>query len=406
MKLLTFFAVFFTLLVQIVPAQDSSFKEQLLAARQREKERPARERARRSMTLEQQLTQGDGGEEYPEDTMDWGNGFSEGLAKVTVHGKAGFIDRSGKLVIPARLKDAGQFSEGLAPYETSGGRWGYIDKQGKTVIAPRFDWATTFHEGRALVQAGELWGYFDTTGAMVVRPQFLEASGFYEGLAHVAVAPNTGSNERPWKHGFIDRSGKFVIPPTWDYADDFSEGRTIVDHTVRFVNDPKYGNNVVGFSQIIDQTGATIAELGPNHVFGYSENLLVVEKGRTAKGFPTYIFMDRDGNRQPREFESLSPFAEGLASARRDGKDGFINHQGEFVIEPRFEMVHSFSEGLAAAAPESFNQWGFIGRDGVFVISPRFSWAWRFSGGFALVAQGRKTGYVDKQGNYIWNPTE
>lgn len=39
--------------------------------------------------------------------------FSEGLARTVQSGKAGFIDREGKLVIPRSFDSADDFSEGL-----------------------------------------------------------------------------------------------------------------------------------------------------------------------------------------------------------------------------------------------------------------------------------------------------
>lgn len=55
--------------------------------------------------------------------------FSEGLAYVQKAGKYGFIDTTGKLVIPCEWDDAGKFSEGLASV-TKTGKSGYIDITG------------------------------------------------------------------------------------------------------------------------------------------------------------------------------------------------------------------------------------------------------------------------------------
>ena len=55
--------------------------------------------------------------------------FSEGLADVRLNGKWGFIDKSGKVVIPFKYDDALPFSEGFAVVELDG-KDGYIDKNG------------------------------------------------------------------------------------------------------------------------------------------------------------------------------------------------------------------------------------------------------------------------------------
>nr|WP_245652080.1 WG repeat-containing protein [Methylophaga muralis] len=40
---------------------------------------------------------------------------------------------------------------------------------------------------------------------------------------------------------------------------------------------------------------------------------------------------------------------------------GFINRQGEVVIEPQFEHAHPFKEGLAAIMIR--DKWGYISKD-------------------------------------------
>jgi WG containing repeat len=59
------------------------------------------------------------------------------------------------------------------------------------------------------------YGYIDRTGKLVVNPQFDYASSFYEGLAQVQVGQ---------KWGYIDHTGKLVIKPQFDYGDRFLTG--------------------------------------------------------------------------------------------------------------------------------------------------------------------------------------
>jgi hypothetical protein len=64
----------------------------------------------------------------------WGNfyNFSEGLAAKEWSGKWGFVDKTGKEVIPCIYKDVGDFSEGYAQVQrTWDGQWGFIDKNGR-----------------------------------------------------------------------------------------------------------------------------------------------------------------------------------------------------------------------------------------------------------------------------------
>jgi hypothetical protein len=161
----------------------------------------------------------------------WGP-FSDNLAPVMIDGQWDFINAHGRLVVPARFQppikyvftygcfadtevhDPLAFSEKLAPVGF-GGKAGYIDWSGKFVIPPRFDAALPFSDGMARVQSQGKWGYVDRGGKVVILPRFEEAGGFSEGLAPVKA-------DGRW--GFIDKKGAFAIPARFELATEFQSG--------------------------------------------------------------------------------------------------------------------------------------------------------------------------------------
>lgn len=178
--------------------------------------------------------------------------FLDGLAAVKINNKYGFIDKTGKLIIPHQFDNVGiwyfAISEGLIswpiPVQVSE-KWGFIDQSGNYVINPQYDDASSFREGLAAVKKDGKYGFVDTRGKFVINPQFEGASYFSEGLAAVSTSGKTG---------FIDKSGTYVINPQFESASHFTEGLSSV--TVRD-KDNKYLNGY------IDQTG--------KYVFGPTE---------------------------------------------------------------------------------------------------------------------------------------
>ena len=74
------------------------------------------------------------------------------------------------------------------------------------------------------------------------------------------------------------------------------------------------------------------------------------------------------------------------------------------IIEPRFEGLSYFKNGYAAAKLDG--KWGFIDITGEFVVKPIFDDIdqFDFNGLPAKVVIDEKTGLIDKFGNYIIKP--
>lgn len=89
--------------------------------------------------------------------------FVSGLALVKgddvekkIYKKYGFLNTSGKMLVPFQYKAALDFSEGLAAVQSdSNGLWGFIDATGKIVIALNFKNAESFATGKAKVEDAE-----------------------------------------------------------------------------------------------------------------------------------------------------------------------------------------------------------------------------------------------------------
>ena len=131
----------------------------------------------------------------------------------------------------------------------------------------------------------------------------------------------------------------------------------------------------------------------------------------------------------------LKDFSEGKAAAKNsEGLWGFVDMQGNWVIEPEYDGVGDFSEGMTkigiASGDEINNQseeaqliadasggenipieynrviidkWGFINEKGEVTIEPQYKYANDFSNGLAYVGDNSSSYYIDYNGNIMLN---
>ena len=132
------------------------------------------------------------------------------------NGKFGYMDKSGKIVVPCIYENTWGFTEGLAGVKIDG-KLGFIDKTGKMVIQPQWTDGYAFFEGLAWVKIEGKYGFIDKTGAVVIQPQAFDdiAFGFSDGLC--AVRQNG-------KWGYLNRKGQVVIEPQFETATKFKNG--------------------------------------------------------------------------------------------------------------------------------------------------------------------------------------
>lgn len=71
---------------------------------------------------------------------------------------------------------------------------------------------------------------------------------------------------------------------------------------------------------------------------------------------------------------------------RRSGLKGLLDADGKVLIEPSFEDIGHFAEGLAPASRWGEQKTGYIDERGRFVIPPAYAMAGTFSDGLAVVA--------------------
>ena len=158
------------------------------------------------------------------------------------------------------------------------------------------------------------------------------------------------------KRGLIDKTGKVIVIPQFDFISDFYEGMAVVG--LKTEQTTKYG------------------------------------------------YVGTSGDIIPPQFDSAYQFSEGMGFVWILGKWGCIDRRGKFVISPRFDdcdCEFGFGEGLMAVS--QLGKWGYIDKTGTFVIAPQFDHAHNFCQGWARVVKGDeetgKVGLIDKKGEIV-----
>lgn len=178
----------------------------------------------------------------------------------------------------------------------------------------------------------------------------------------------------------------------------------------------KRGNIVIKPDNVNDRD--FVARAGGNYIFenSFSEGLAVI---RVWLGRMTYKYgcIDTKGNLviQPL-YDYISPFSEGLAAITVDGYCGYIDMQGHIAIQPAFKEASSFSEGLAAVRTENGNL-VFIDRTGNITIKQtknlivthdnfiphkaEFKEARQFHDGLSICLCENMNGIINKSGHFF-----
>lgn len=315
--------------------------------------------------------------------------YNDGLLGVKKGTKAAFYDLDGNKIIDYKIdigvRDADiaftrsnypGFREGLAKaYDETTQKYGFIDKSGAWKIKPSFTVANDFYEGYAIVikyinyqdvyflidktgttkfqfpanlipdypQVSEgmiavrdkktrSHGYLDITGKLVVPCKYSVSFPFSEGLARV-----NGPNEyNEYKWGYIDKTGKLVIEHKFSYEPgDFKSGLALITDTHH-----KYG--------YIDKQGNVVIEPQYSLAFPFENGVSVARTEEDHSNF-SFRIIDTKGNTLNiiKDFHPYGGFKEGFAIVSGNGGYNYIDTKGNLLLKERISTASPFNDGAA-----------------------------------------------------------
>ncbi|MDR1556845.1 MAG: WG repeat-containing protein [Tannerellaceae bacterium] len=102
------------------------------------------------------------------------------------------------------------------------------------------------------------------------------------------------------------------------------------------------------------------------------------------------------------KYESVSAFSEGVAAVKQNGKWGYVNSNGKEILPAAYELAYPFSDGVGVLAAADNTLLAIVDNTGRLTpireklkTDSRFA---IFSDGLLLVYNGRKWGYLNKEG--------
>ncbi|MHB1457688.1 MAG: WG repeat-containing protein [Armatimonadota bacterium] len=337
----------------------------------------------------------------------------------------GYVDKTGKLVIPMKFLGADNFNEGLAVVRIEVNNQelcGYINKSGAFVINPQYLPADQFCEGLAAVALRSTsesdswktntsynWSYISKEGHISISQKFWHAGRFSEGLAAIrTTSPATGEATT----GYIDHKGKLVIKVKGTKAKQFHDGVALVESGL--IN--KFGNLVLPYKVKINNS--MIVQISEQHRYvmttindSYQDAPIISEDLIPIINLVTHRcgYMNIEGKIIiPPSYLYAFPFSDGLGCVQLKLMQVYVDKSGKMVIKPQFRTAGQFSEGLAAVAiavkKGKTSQFGYIDKLGKWVIKPKYDSAADFHEGMAAVRIGDKWGFIDRTGKMIVQP--
>ena len=239
------------------------------------------------------------------------------LAKVEVNGSPALIDLDGNYVVrPGRYDniEINNFSEGLCPVSRNG-KYGFIDVSGKEVIPCQWEWVLKFERGLAIILKKNNKGYdrrgvINHKGEIIVEPKYASIH-FIEGADLI-------STEGPVT--LLNFKGEIL------QSDIFSVQLACKDNRLLISKNGNYGGYF-----FVDSLGKRKLK-NFYDVREFSGGYAVAHIRDELKGnLPGYI--DTEGNQYAvGKYEILGDFKDGFAIVRKEGKSGVINDNFEEVI--------------------------------------------------------------------------
>ena len=305
--------------------------------------------------------------------------YKGNYSKVTLTNKKGYINKKGEEITQIKYDDLDEFSEGFARV-TLNGKCGYIDSLGNEIIPIIYDdrthtFSPQFNEGFAGVSLNGLCGFIDKNGKIISQLKYYSVFAFKKGLARVWLNDTQST--------YIDKTGKELFP--------FGNNYHIEELGISILCPNKCG--------VLDKTGKIIVPFIYESIpYQFQNSFMVKKNGK-------FGIIDKQGKQiTPLKYDRFDTFFEGLAHVSINGKTGLIDLNGREITPIKYDNIGHYlpkgkNEGLITVRING--KFGFINKTGREITQLKYDYISEFNDGVAKVTINGKDGAIDKEGKEI-----
>ena len=205
--------------------------------------------------------------------------FIDGKAIAKKDGKYGYIDDTGKILVPFEYDDIQEFinSKSIAmKYSNDDERYGYIDDTGKILVPFEYDDIQEFIDDKALAKKDGKYGVINEKGEILISFEYsrveYEPSILTSEKGECLIIPNEYSNitdfkkgkKLPW--GIVNEKGEILISYYLSIKD-LNNGRVIAEER------DFYGRNLFG---MISESGEILIPFEYSKVQYAKNNKIII----------------------------------------------------------------------------------------------------------------------------------
>jgi WG containing repeat len=346
-------------------------------------------------------------------------------------GKYGIVDSAGKVIAAPVYEQQPVFGDGMFRIYKNG-KYGFCDAGGKEIVAPQYDYATPFRDGFTTVtkgnatiiidktgkQTGTLqttvseafkvscgrirfraadgrYGYADVTGKVIIEPQFQAADDYVFNRAIV---------EQNGRYGLIDRNGKFVSQPEWVFIYSLGDGyfhvkelskNASADTLQQVLSYLRNGQDNAGAGGVIDTNGRRILPVVFDEIYHLQPGYFTVEAGGMSGCYRT------DGSLiyKPLSYTYIYFFG-GRTVVKEESGSGMIDDKGNYIVQPQFDSIGVMYKGYSPVSRSG--KFGMIDSTGKISIAPAYDEVQPMVNGFAVFKDKGKFGYLNTEGEQLF----